>query len=509
MNSLVAATLRDKLSKHIKRDYSEYADNPVEFAFDVLRIKVLTDQQKEILNTIKDNKYIAIPAGHGLGKSWIMAVVVLWFLYTRRPARVITTAPNKSMVEGILWKYIADFHTKAGLHGEMLTTKLTIGKENGEPTWYAEGFTAKDSVGFQGRHSANVMVVFDEAVGIPTPHWDSAKSLTMSPSDKIIAIGNPTTNSCQFRVEIDTGIWKVIKMSCLDHPNVKLGKVLIKGAVTREWIEERRKQYGGEHTDLFRSRVLGEFPLSSSESVFNEAWVDNCMSRPYEYDQYWGEKTPVVVSCDVSGGSSDAATFTYIYRDGFVVQQSFLGMDEVDCANELLKWADRSFIVIDDIGVGGGVSAIVRRVTNYLSQMNVSGNATRPEFFNIRSEMYFLLSRALRDDVLTLNPQGVELKRQLICMKKVDDYNANNGRAGGKWRLEPKQDIKKRLGRSPDNADSLAMAYYHYERLYLNVTLDTDHSAVAVENNPYSANDPFEFNDNAISMFDRIETIMP
>lgn len=500
--SKLFADLQVKYSKQAKTDYFRYANDPVAFAFEVLKVSHLTEQQKTILTNARDNKYLAIKAGHGIGKSWIIAIVVLWFLYTRKPSRVITTAPSRKQVEGILWKYIAEFHTKSNLHGELLTTKLTIGKENGEPTWFAEGFTAKDSVGFQGRHSPNVLIIFDEAVGVPDVHWDSAKSLVMSPTDRFICIGNPTTNACQFRREIDSGSWKVLTMSCYDHPNVIQNKIIIKGAVTREWIEEKKKEYGGIHTDLFRSRVLGEFPQSGSEYIIVENWLEACAVNDMAYAKDLHLlHTPVVVACDVSGGT-DEATFGSIYQDGFVSIESFYGYDEVDCANYLIKVADKSLIVVDDIGVGGGVTALVKRHTQYYRAMNVALPATRSEFFNLRSEMYFMLARNLRQAELQIDDEDKELKRQLTNIKKVEDDS-------GKWRIEPKLQIRKRLGRSPDKADVVAMANYYYDTLF-KVQYETfsQYSFQPVTSN-YNLEEDFNDGDSVISMFDRIETIMP
>lgn len=501
--SKLFAELQVKHEKASKTDYSKYADNPVGFAFDVLKVQFLTNQQKEILNNVKDNKYLAIKAGHGIGKSWIIAIVVLWFLYTRKPSRVITTAPSRKQVEGILWKYIADFYTKSNLHGELLTTKLTIGKENGEPTWFAEGFTAKDSVGFQGRHSPNVLIIFDEAVGVPDVHWDSAKSLVMSPTDRFVCIGNPTTNNCQFRKEIDSGGWKVLTMSCYDHPNVVQNKIIVKGAVTREWIEEKKKEYGGVHTDLFRSRVLGEFPESGSEFIVSDTWFENCVKDDYELLEKFHETyEPVIVCCDVSGGSNDAATFAKIYQDGFVKLESHYGWDEINCGEYLVKFADKALIVIDDIGVGGGVTAYVRRRTQYYKAMNVALPSTKIEFFNLRSEMYFLVARSIRDMELILSPNHKELKRQITKIRKVDDES-------GKWRIEPKAHIRKRLGRSPDEADVLAMGNYYFQSMFKvqyelgsNYAYDTDVKE-------YNDDSAFDDSNDVISMFDRIDTIMP
>jgi hypothetical protein len=104
------------------------------------------------------------------------------------------------------------------------------------------------------------MVVFDEATGVAPGIWQAAEGLAVGPDDRFFAVGNPTDPTSEFKRKDDSGLWPVIRLSCEQHPNVTEGRVIVPGAVTREWCEERLQEYGGRDTALYRARVLGLWP---------------------------------------------------------------------------------------------------------------------------------------------------------------------------------------------------------------------------------------------------------
>lgn len=142
-----------KLKEKIKND-------PKFFVNEILGVQ-LWDKQIEIIESVRDNKFTVVKSGHGVGKTYCSACTVLWFLNAFRPSKVVTTAPTWHQVKSILWSDINKLHrtSKIPLGGELLQTQLKIKDEH-----FAIGLSTDEADKFQGIHSENILVLFDEAL---------------------------------------------------------------------------------------------------------------------------------------------------------------------------------------------------------------------------------------------------------------------------------------------------------------------------------------------------------
>jgi len=147
-------------------------------------------QQKRILLAVRDNKSTAVASCHGAGKTFLAAVICLWWFCTREPAVVVTTAPTGRQVKNQLWRYIRALHrtSRVKLPGRRLTVSLETSNEN----WYAMGFAAKNPDGAQGTHGPWVLAIYDEASGVPDEIPESIEGALGDPNARQLAIGNPT-----------------------------------------------------------------------------------------------------------------------------------------------------------------------------------------------------------------------------------------------------------------------------------------------------------------------------
>ena len=242
--------------------YPEYADDPEGFCHDVLGEDVGAHQvleghahaatapwakQVEILESVRDHRRTVVRAGHAVGKSHCAARVVLWFLYTRSPAIVITTAPKATQVRDLLWGRLraAWGQTRKPLHGECLLTRLEPIRH--DPEWYAIGYTAKDAEGFQGYHEAWVLIVFDEAPGVPAFIWDAMEGMMSTENVRFLGIGNPTERGGHFYRACVSPLYNSIHMSANGHPNVAHGLPVYPKAVAPGWPAERLEEWGEDH----------------------------------------------------------------------------------------------------------------------------------------------------------------------------------------------------------------------------------------------------------------------
>src|SRR6267378_7744912 len=219
-----------------------YQKNPVEFFSNVLRSEC-EEYQKKILNEIAVNDRVAISACHDVGKSWTLARVVLWYMSVFPFCKVITTAPTYNQVKNILWSEIRSAYSKSNypLGGKM---NLTEWQMRPEGDWFAIGFTPRNELSgeagqgsqssFQGFHAPYVLVVFDEATGIPHNIWTMTEGMLTSGNVKFVCIGNPTSRTTEFFKCFSSPDWTKIKLSCFDSPN------LIANGITN--LEELKKE---------------------------------------------------------------------------------------------------------------------------------------------------------------------------------------------------------------------------------------------------------------------------
>src|SRR3990167_5331214 len=211
----------------------------------------LWSKQVAILNSLRDNKYTAVKSANTIGKTHDAALAVLWFIMTHRPAKVITTAPTFLQVEEILWKEIASLYHKSKypLGGSLLKTNLTFTDET-----FAMGISTNEVYRFQGFHSPYLLVVIDEAAGVPPEIWEAIESLHPY---RVLAIGNPNEVAGNFYECFRSSLWNQLSISCQDAVDWQVKNGKIPGLVSQEWIRERKEEWG-EGSPADQIHVKGE-----------------------------------------------------------------------------------------------------------------------------------------------------------------------------------------------------------------------------------------------------------
>src|SRR6266851_5681248 len=123
-------------------------------------------KRQEILAAVSRHSRVAVKACHASGKSYAIAIAVLWWLTAHRDGIVVTTAPTWLQVEKVIWGEIKSAVRRSVLCGKVkfpvpTQTELRLGPQN-----YAIGLSTDDSSRFQGFHSGHVLIVLDEAPGV-------------------------------------------------------------------------------------------------------------------------------------------------------------------------------------------------------------------------------------------------------------------------------------------------------------------------------------------------------
>jgi len=170
----------------------------------------LWSRQRAIAASVETSKRTAVRAGHAVGKSFLAAVAAAWWTDTRPAGLVISTAPSVQQVHGVLWEEIRGLHRRLALPGRTtLNDTWMVGDRlaafGRKPADAAAGSDFDPST-FQGYHRTDgVLVVIDEAGGVPEWLWDAVETVTTGDNCRILAIGNPDNPGSHFAAVCSPG----------------------------------------------------------------------------------------------------------------------------------------------------------------------------------------------------------------------------------------------------------------------------------------------------------------
>jgi hypothetical protein len=452
------------LEKHqeVRNDpnrFERYEDKPREFCREILGIE-LWEKQIQVLEYARDYPRVAVRSGHGVGKTTAVACLVLWWLYARK-GRVISTAPTWEHVEGVLWKeiHLRRSNARVYLPGEAGQTSLTIDR-----TWYAEGLSTSKPSAFQGRHHPRLLVVIDEAPGVAEQvHLEISTLCTDDTQNTLAMIGNPTLTSGTFYESFKhPNLWKLMAISCYEHPNVVTGNVSIPGAVTRGWVNLKRIEWGEQHP-LWFSRVLGDFPRKSERGTIPLGWVEQSIDSERWKEQIKHEltaKTPRVGGLDVARYGGNRTVLTVRRGDVIEFQQAWPNATLTETAGRALmsiKEFDLQLLVVDAAGLGAGVADILMDANAPVQAYNGGHRAFTPSSFtNRRSEMWWYLRQRFEKHRIILPAISSVDRDNLVADLVRPEYEI---KPSGKIAVESKEHMLDNSKPSPDYADSLVLAF--------------------------------------------------
>jgi hypothetical protein len=441
-------------------------DDPVAWVARRLR-EHLWSKQAEIARSVRDHRRTAVHSCHSAGKSFIAARLAAWWLETHEAgtAFVVTTAPTYRQVRAVLWREIARAHAKGKLRGHVNQTEWWIDSE-----LVAVGYKPADhdQAAFQGIHAWYVLVIIDEAAGVPKELWDAASSLISNEDSRLLAIGNPDDPGSYFAGVCQPGSgWNVIGIDALESPNFtgeEVPDALRPLLVSPTWERERAAEWG-EESPLYVARVRGQFPDAVTDALIPLSWVRRCQADPLgpTLERAWSRTTPIELGVDVGAGGDRTVIYA---RAGARATLQWRGqtpdpMEVVGRVVAAINETGAGSVKVDAIGIGWGVCGRLEELREQgvhravINGINVGAAPRDPtKFGKLRDEIWWEVGRELS------RTQGWDLRDvddvtvgQLIAPKYAPD-------SAGRVKVERKEDTKARLGRSPDDADALLLAFY-------------------------------------------------
>lgn len=419
-------------------------------------------KQVEILESVRDHKYTAVRSAHSTGKSHIAARAIAWWIDTHPidDVFVVSTAPSAPQVKAILWRYLKAIRRKAGLPGYITEAEVPEWKIDGALVGWGRkpadlSSPEEAATAFQGIHAKYVLVVLDEAGGIPEWLWNAVDTLVTARTNRVLAIGNPDDPASHFeRVNRPGSGWNIIKISAFDSPNItgeKVPEEVADALVAQDWIDERRRSWG-EHSPLYVSKVLAEFPLTSDDNLIQVKWINEAIERDLSGFMLVEQgKT----SLDVARSGPDESVFGW-WRGG--VYRTIKAQRGVGDTMKLVGWMSSFFAehpdakgIVDADGLGSGVFDRARELGLPISPFFAGRRAFNPKkFVNRRSEQWWGLRTLFEAGLIDIDPEDEDLHAQLGSIKWEMD-------SAGRISVETKKDMKTRGLPSPDRADTLMM----------------------------------------------------
>lgn len=446
-----------------------YGDHPVEFCKDLLGLDLDTWQQ-DASHALRDDHFVAIRSGSGVGKSVWLSAMGSWILATKPYSKIPCTAPSKHQLEDVLWGEFYKRIEQSPYMQELVTwTKTKVAVKGYEPSWYAVARTARVSPdgtiaeGLQGFHAEkNLCFLVDEASGVADAVFPAMEGALTGEDAYAILTGNPTRLSGYFYSVFNDlkirDLYRTFHVSCYDSKYVE-----------DRYIKMMESRYGKDHP-IFQIKVLGDFPSSDVFLIFPVEDVEIMKNNRFSDVGIHNVNVETEIGVDI--GRSVAKSIACIRQGNKIIEWSERGLHGTTTdVPEIAEWVvalilayEPSAVKIDAIGIGAGVYDIVNRLYPKIVHP-VLGNAApedskRSRYVNLRAQGYW----ELRDVLKTLYTD----KMSSAFLDEIVDLRYKL--KGDKILIETKEEMISRIGRSPDYVDAVVYAF-------LNPDICTDKNA--------------------------------
>jgi hypothetical protein len=427
----------------------DYRNDPVRFVKEVLGVEPDPWQAEFLSAVAKGERRISIRSGHGVGKSSSASWAMIWFVLTRYPVKVVVTAPTSAQLYDALFaetkRWVKELPAALQSLLEVKQERIELKASGTEAFISARTSRAEQPEALQGIHAEHVMLIADEASGVPEQVFEAAAGSMSGHNACTILLGNPTKSSGFF---FDThhrlrDEWWTRRVSCADSPRV-----------SEAYIAEMASRYG-EDSNAYRIRVLGEFPLKGDDTVIPVELVEGAMHR----DVVASPKAQTVWGLDVARFGADKSALCK--RQSNVVSEirKWAGLDLMQlCGAVMAEWQATGIdhrpveILVDSIGLGAGVVDRLRELGLPARGINVSESpAMGNTYVNLRAELWFKTKAWLEArDCKIPNDEG--LFAELVGPRF-------SFTSAGKMKVEAKDEMKRRGLQSPDMADALCLTF--------------------------------------------------
>lgn len=441
----------------------QYRNDPVGFVEDVLCGEPRSFQRQALEGLVNGDK-VSLRSPRGCGKSVTAAWATLWGLCTYPAIVVATTALAWRQLAEMLWPEI-HYWVRGGPKGRNNLRRYGFDFQDGQhlmatrlrlaPKREAFAVTASDPARIEGIHAPMVLYIFDEAKEIPDGIWTSALAGSLGNPFKALAVSTPGIPAGQF-YKTQSGLegWQAL------HVTKDIAEKEVPG------FAERARELAtlfGEDSVAYRQHVLGEFAEESADALISLSWLEAAVRRWYERKDNKSRRL-LRVGVDVGSHGKSNTVLAKLYDDWWIDNLDVMTDPDTDAtAGRMLEIVRNDPAVplnVDAAGVGVGSADVAKNlganvqfihVSSPTRETDISGELT---FVNLRSLYYWRLMERLNpnlypEDQLLAIPDDKELLAELasVTWKQL---------ASGR-KIGSKDEIKRKLRRSPDRADAVML----------------------------------------------------
>lgn len=444
-----------------------YAGDSAKFVSEVLGTDPLPWQREVLQQYDLRTRRISIRSGHGVGKTWLLAWIMLHHQLCRFPQKTVVTAPTADQLWDALWAEYRSWVSRLPFAlREMLDLKsdrceLKLAPSESFVSARTSRPEAPDAM--QGVHSGDkdgegfVLLIGDEAAGIPDAVFEAAGGSMSGHHCSMILTGNPTHVGGYFydtHTKLQDRWWtrRVPRSEC--------------PYADPEYDQEIAARYG-VHSNVYRVRVLGEFPTSDEDTVIPRELVEQSIGREIQA----AKTTPVIWGLDCARFGDDRSALCK--RQGNVVLErikTWRKKDTMTLAAEVAQefrvtpqWLKPRQINVDVIGIGSGVHDRLRQLGLPSRGINVAESPAllrADTYLNLRTELWFKCREWFERREAKL-PESYRHRMEgedLVTELASPSYEFQ--KRSGRLMVEGKDDVKKRLsGASPDLAEALILTF--------------------------------------------------
>lgn len=462
----MALTAQQKRRKFFKQRLPLYQKNPVLFAKEVCSYNP-DEWQRNVLMDIAGYTKVSVRSGHGVGKTSVEAIVLLWFLSCFRFPKVIATAPTRQQLNDILWSEVEKWRSKSPLLQELLTwTKTYVYMKGYEKRWFAVAKTASEPENMQGFHEENMLIIVDEASGVEDDIMEAILATLSGKNNKLLMCANPTRTTGTFydSHNRDRGMYKCHRVSSLDSTRTN-----------KENIAAFIRKYG-EHSNVVKVRVYGDFPAQEDDvflplplieqTVVNEIDTEKIYKITMGVDvaRYGDDET--IIATNV-GGKIDIPVVRH--GQSLMTTVGDIVMQYKRLIKEYQNYKGVITVNIDDTGLGGGVTDRLEEVkieerlrrleivpVNFGSKPPQDGSEDR--YQDISTYMWATLKTLMENKEVSIAND-----EELVAQLSVRKYSITST---GKIMLESKKAMKDRGIKSPDRGDAVVLSCFSQNKIY-------------------------------------------
>lgn len=422
--------------------------------------------QEDVMDLYMSHQRLGLIASKGPGKTFVIAVLGMHFFTTKHLPKIAALSVTKDHLMSNLWAELLKMRMRSPILQKSITdgaTKIGLVGHEGYSFIDARSYPKQADENTQasalaGLHADNVAFLIDEAGTIPdavlaTADAALAQVVSDTTDSKILATGNP---------EVAKGIlykaykkrtvqkWAIYTVSGDPDDPKRAPRVSI------DWAREQIATFGVDDPWV-QVNVFGKYPVTATNSLLSEEEIHESMNRVVGEKDVKNSQNRLGV--DVARGGIDRTVFARrrglkaypleaISSDVYgpelagkiAFMQQDLGVERVFVDNT----GGYGSSVIDSLGMFPGLD---------VTPVVYNARAQDKRYFNKRTEMYMRMRDWVKKGGQLPNDPG--LAEELMMPKII--FN------GGVSRLEEKEQIKARLGRSPDKADALAQTFADVE----------------------------------------------